>query len=169
MLPGSACYYSDPTVLLVRPHLTKCCKPAINDCRRFHCHYGTIQTCPGLLPVSPKPGVPLCHGNACLLSGHWGHHGPGQRLWQQRHPWQSSRAGRGDTSDAAWVGTQNNAQDMHVDPSHSGFPVDHLQAPGERPLFHLSPVSSLIPCTIIIKRVSSVWNSQPFNCIKAKV
>lgn len=112
MLPGSAYYYSDPTVLLVRPHLTKCCKPAINDCRRFHCHYGTIQTCPGLLPVSPKPGVPLCHGNACLLSGHWGHHGSGQRLWQQRHPWQNSRAGRGDTSDAAWVGTQNNAQDL---------------------------------------------------------
>lgn len=68
MLPGSAYYYSDPTVPLLSSDLTKCCKAAINDCRRFRCHYGTIQTCPGLLPVSPEPGVPLCHGNARLLS-----------------------------------------------------------------------------------------------------
>lgn len=46
---------------------------------------------------------------------------------------------------------------------------DRLQAPRERSLFCLSPISSPTPCAIIIKSVASVWRSRPFNCIKAKV
>ena len=45
---------------------------------------------------------------------------------------------------------------QHAEPNHPGFPADHLQAPRERSLFHLSPVSSPSPCAIIIKSVSSV-------------
>lgn len=124
MLPGSVYYYSDPTVPLLGSDLTKRRKPVMNDCRRFHCHYGTIQTCPGLFYVSPEPGVLLCQGSARLDLGHWGHHGPGHRLWQQQYPWQSGGAGRGDTSDTAWVGTQNGAQcpEATTEPAHGPQP-----------------------------------------------
>lgn len=85
-----------------------------------------------------------------------------------QYPWQSGRPSKqrghfrdhvsGDPKSCTGPGCSvlRPPGKQRTEPDHPGFPADRLQAPRERPLFHLAPVSSLTPCAIIIKRVSSV-------------
>lgn len=91
-----------------------------------------------------------------------------QRMAAGQYPWQSGRASKprgrfrdnvsGDPKSCTGPGHSvlRPPGNQHTEPDHPGFPSDHLQAPRQRSLFHLSPVSSLTPCAIIIKSVSSV-------------
>lgn len=95
----------------------------MKDCR--DCTVITVQKCPGLFDVSPDTGL----SSAREHWGSWRSSSPGQNLCQQRGHF-----------------IQNTSSDPKIhpeEPDHPGCPADPLQAPGERSLSHLSPVSSL--------------------------
>lgn len=136
------------TVPLLGSALTKWRKLTMKDCRGFHCHNSEPL---GTEVSWPVWCVPLTQGWALpgLALGQLEKLQPRAGLWQQQElrvtegqdPWQSSRAGqhRGHFSHS----TSSDPKSHPEEPDHPGSPADPLQAPWERSLSHLSPISSL--------------------------